>query len=176
VKTKPNEQLVKAACQGNVEAINALLIQHQIDVQRFAKVLCATPEDAEDALQETLWVVSRKIGTLKVATAFISWLFMVVKRECLKLLRVRQRELPFDAIPEPLDEFESSSTQVMMMEEVAIAIEALPTIYRQVLVMRDVEEMTGAEVAAALGITIASVKSRLGRARKMLRTTLNTTR
>jgi DNA-directed RNA polymerase specialized sigma24 family protein len=51
--TKYDEQLVQAACQGDANAIEALLLKHHTDVSRFARTLCATPEDAEDALQET---------------------------------------------------------------------------------------------------------------------------
>ena len=174
MKTKHDQQLVKAACEGKTEAINALLIQHHTDVRRFAYTLCATPEDAEDALQETLWIVSRKIGTLRVASAFISWLFTIVKRECYRLLRIRQKELPIDTIPEPLGEREQSSDRQLIAQEIAIAIKNLPLIYRQVLVMRDVEEMAAVEVASTLGITVEAVKSRLYRARNMLRATLNT--
>jgi RNA polymerase sigma factor (sigma-70 family) len=171
--TKHDEQLVRAACQGEAKAIEALLLKHHTDVSRFARTLCATPEDAEDALQETLWIVSRKIGTLKSASALISWLFTIVKRQCYRLLRIRQKEVPLDRIPEPVDEREQGNDRQVLTEEMAIAIQNLPFIYRQVLVMRDVEEITAAEVAATLEITVEAVKSRLHRARNSLRTTLN---
>ncbi len=134
--------------------------------------MCATPEDAEDAIQETFWIVSRKIGSLRAAGAFISWLFMIVKRECYRLLRIRQRELPLDTIPEPPDEREQSKNRLQVVQDISISIKNLPLIYRQVIVMRDLEEMTTVEVAATLGITVEAVKSRLHRARNILRTTL----
>jgi RNA polymerase sigma factor (sigma-70 family) len=171
--TKHDEQLVQAACQGEAKAIEALLLKHHTDVSRFARTLCATPEDAEDALQETLWIVSQKIGTLRSAGALISWLFTIVKRECYRLLRIRQKEVTIDRIPEPVDERAIDRDRSIIAEEIAIAIQNLPFIYRQVLVMRDVEEMTAAEVAATLEITVEAVKSRLHRARNSLRTTLN---
>jgi RNA polymerase sigma factor (sigma-70 family) len=168
LKAKHDEQLIQAACKGKTEAINALLIQHHTNVRRFAHTLCATPEDAEDAIQETLWIMSHKIGSLRVASAFISWLFTIVKHECYRLLRIRQKELPLDTVPEPPDEREQSRDQ-----DILIAIKNLPLIYRQVIVMRDLEEMTTAEVATTLGITVEAVKSRLHRARNILKTTLN---
>jgi RNA polymerase sigma factor (sigma-70 family) len=76
-------------------------------------------------------------------------------------------------IPEPLDERASDRDRSIIAKEMAISIQNLPFIYRQVLVMRDVEEMTAAEVAATLEITLEAVKSRLHRARNSLRTTLN---
>jgi hypothetical protein len=69
--TKHDEQLVQAACQGEAKAIEALLLKHHTDVSRFARTLCATPEDAEDALQETLWIVSQKIGALHYLVCLI---------------------------------------------------------------------------------------------------------
>lgn len=174
MKAKHDEQLIQAACEGKAEAINTLLIQHHTDVRRFAYTLCATPEDAEDALQETLWIMSRKIGSLRVPSAFISWLFMIVKRECYRLLRIRQKELSLDTVPEAADEREHSREQVQIAQDISIAIKNLPLIYRQVIVMRDLEEMTAANVATTLGITVEAVKSRLHRARNILRTTLNT--
>jgi RNA polymerase sigma factor (sigma-70 family) len=173
LKAKHDEQLIQAACKGKTEAINALLIQHHTNVRRFAHTLCATPEDAEDALQETLWIMSRKIGSLRVASAFISWLFTIVKHECYRLLRIRQKELPLDTVPEPPDEREQSRDRVQIAQDISIAIKNLPLIYRQVIVMRDLEEMTTTEVATTLGITVEAVKSRLHRARNILKTTLN---
>ncbi len=173
MKTKHDEKLVKAACEGKTEAIDALLIQHHTDVRRFAITLCATPEDAEDAIQEALWIVSRKIGTLRVTSAFISWLFTIVKRECYRLLRIRQKEVAIDTIPEPIDERDRQIERLQVAQEIAVAIKNLPPIYRQVLVMRDVEEMTAVEVSALLGITVEAVKSRLHRARNILRATLS---
>ena len=118
--------------------------------------------------------MSSKISTLQVANAFISWLFSIVKRECYRLLRIRRKELPIDSIPEPQDEDKQNGMQLLMVQEIITAINNLPPVYQQVLVMRDVEEMTGPEVAATLGITIEAVKSRLYRARNMVRTALNT--
>jgi RNA polymerase sigma factor (sigma-70 family) len=173
LKPKHDERLVNAACAGDKDAIDALLILHHTDVRRFARTLCATPEDAEDALQETLWIVSRKIGTLKAASAFISWIFTIVKRECYRLLRIRQKEVPIEHIPEPLDEGFQDGDRSHIAQEIAVAIQKLPPIYRQVLVMRDLEEMTAVEVADVLGTTVEAVKSRLHRARNTLRATLS---
>jgi RNA polymerase sigma factor (sigma-70 family) len=170
VKVKNDNQLVEAACQGHTEAINALLIQHRTDARRFAYSLCATHEDAEDALQESLWVVWNKIGTLRVPKAFISWLYSIVKHECYRLLRIRRKELLIENIPDDLpSEPETGGIQSLISQEVVAAIENLPYIYRQVIIMRDMEGMTSLEVSTALGVTIEAVKSRLYRARNILR-------
>ena len=65
LKTIP-QTLIIAAQNGDSEAINELLTRCQPDLQHFARKVCVTPEDVEDAVQETLWIVSQKIGTLRV--------------------------------------------------------------------------------------------------------------
>jgi DNA-directed RNA polymerase specialized sigma24 family protein len=57
-------------------------------VRRFAHTLCATPEDAEDAAQEALIILYRKIGTLRASGALASWMFRIVRNECVRRLRL----------------------------------------------------------------------------------------
>ncbi len=92
----PTTQLVESARAGDAAAIQALIVRYQPDVAKFARTVCATPEDAEDAVQEALWIAVQRLGTLRVASAFTSWLFQVVKHECFRLLRTLQREEPLD--------------------------------------------------------------------------------
>src|SRR4051794_20614683 len=84
--------LITAACEGDPDAIEQLLLYYHPTITRFARKYCATPEDVEDAVQETLWITSQKIGTLRVTSAFVSWVFRVVQRECYRLLHYKQRE------------------------------------------------------------------------------------
>ncbi|AVH74392.1 RNA polymerase sigma factor [Nostoc sp. 'Lobaria pulmonaria (5183) cyanobiont'] len=170
---KYDYQLIESARQGDSEAINTLLTQCVPDIKRFARTVCATPEDVEDALQETIIILSKKINTLRIAAAFTSWLFRVVKRECYRLLRLRTKELLTDTLPEVQDTSEYNRIQsTLLSQEIVTAITRLPIIYRQVLIMRDIEEMTAPETAMTLGITVEAVKSRLHRARKIIRATL----
>src|ERR1700682_4476972 len=60
-------------------------------VQRFARPLCSTPEDAEDAAQEALIVLYRRIGTLRATAALASWMFQIVRNECIRRSRVTSR-------------------------------------------------------------------------------------
>lgn len=164
------EPLIVAAQSGDVEAINALLTYCQLDLQRFAQTVCATPEDVEDAVQETLWIVSRKIGTLRTLSAFSGWLFQVVKYQCFRLLHEdqRQRALPSDDALM----VDSVEREGIPREALSAAIAQLPRPYREVLIMRDLEERTAPQVAEQLGISVGAVKSRLRRARLTLRDAL----
>lgn len=167
----PPPQLVEQARAGDVEAIHALLARCQPDVARFARAVCATPEDAEDAVQEALWIAVQRIGTLRVASAFTSWLFQMVKHECYRLLRRTRREEPIDRLPE--QPASATADQMVLAHDVAKAIADLPPQYRQVLILRDVQGLTAPETAATLGITVEAVKSRLHRARTVIRAALH---
>ena len=169
--SQTTHELVEAARQGDSEAIHTLLIRYQPDVTKFARTVCATPEDAEDAVQEALWIASRKVGTLRVASAWTSWIFQVVKHECFRLLRRVRREEPIDQVPVQHLQTQGAD-QGMLAHDIAHAIADLPPQYRQVLVMRDVQGMTAPEVAATLGLTVETVKSRLHRARSIIRAAL----
>ena len=167
------EALLDRARAGEPEAIRMLVELHQPDVRRFAFKVCRTPEDAEDAVQHALYVVLTKVGGFRKAAKFTSWLFAVVKNECYRLLRRRPSETLDDRViagtqaapDEVLD-------QRQIAASVAAAIAGLEPEQRWVFVLRDVEELTAAEVATALQLSIPAVKSRLHRARAQMREAL----
>lgn len=166
-------QLVEDARTGNTQAIAQLLMVCQPDLKRFARRTCSTTEDAEDAVQLALWQLYRKIGALRTAATFAVWLFRIVERECFRLFRLsgsgtagQSKDGPdietIAALPVPLD----------LRLDLSRAIGALPALYREVLILRDVDELTAPEVAQHLGVSVEAVKSRLHRARAMVRTSL----
>jgi RNA polymerase sigma factor (sigma-70 family) len=169
-RSTPPTQLIEQARAGDVAAIQSLLARCQPDIARFARTVCATPEDAEDAVQEALWVATQRIGTLRVASAFTSWLFQVVKHECYRLLRRVRHEQPLDTLPQA--QLSQEADQTVLAQDVAAAIAALPPPYRQVLLLRDVQGLTAPETAVALGLSVDAVKSRLHRARTAVRVAL----
>ena len=83
----PGEQLVRAAQDGDAEAVRALVSGSYPHVLRFAKTLCATPQDAEDAAQEALIILYSRIGMLRATAALGSWMFRIVRNECLRRAR-----------------------------------------------------------------------------------------
>jgi RNA polymerase sigma factor (sigma-70 family) len=161
-------ELLEAAKSGDRAALERLLTASQGDLRRFARRSCATREDAEDAAQFALWQLQRKIGTLNVIAAFASWVFRIVERECRRLLRLRRKTEPLDAA----DELPAAPVPVALRHDLSAAIAALPPVYRETLILRDIEELTASEAADHLGISVDAVKSRLHRARAMLRESL----
>ncbi|MCB5164084.1 RNA polymerase sigma factor [Streptomyces bambusae] len=170
----PGEQLVAAAQRGDVGALTALVSGSHPNVQRFARSLCATPEDAEDAAQEALIILYRKIGMLRASGALASWMFRIVRNECLRRARTLVRDVPApDVAPEARAESaEAEALRRLDAGRVAAAVAALPADQRLVLVMRDVQGHSGRAVAEALGIGTAAMKSRLHRGRAAVRKTL----
>ena len=154
--------LVTAARDGDGPAIRRLLAVAQPDIRRYARRTCAA-SDVEDAVQETLWVLYRRVGTLRTLASFSGWLFAVVRRECLRIAaRLTGRPLP--GADEPAWESDEAARL-----DVAAAIESLPPHYREVVILRDFEELTVDEIGARLGLTRESVQGRLHRARALLR-------
>lgn len=165
--------LLDRARAGEPEAIRMLVELHQPDVRRFAFKMCRTPEDAEDAVQHALYVVLTKVGGFRKAAKFTSWLFAVVKHECYRLLRRRPAETLAGGVSTGT---RAAPNELLEQRQIALsvaeAIAGLEPEQRWVFMLRDVEQLSAAEVATALRLSIPAVKSRLHRARAHLREVL----
>lgn len=161
-------QLIEAARQGDSGAISELLTVCQPDLKRFARRTCSTTEDAEDAVQIALWQLYRKVGLLRCAATFTTWMFRIVERECYRLYRKARGTEPLDEVLEH-DLPEAPLVPIDLRLDLSRAMERLTPPYREVLILRDVHELTAPEVAAQLGLGLEAVKSRLHRARTQVR-------
>jgi RNA polymerase sigma factor (sigma-70 family) len=161
----PSAGLIAAAQGGDVESVAALVAGAHPHVRRFAYSLCVSPEDAEDAAQEALLILYRKVGMVRAAGALASWMFRVVRNECLRLM-TRRRPVVADV---DVPSVEGEVVARLEAERVAVAIARLPADQRRVLIMRDVQGYPGRAVATALGLSVAAMKSRLHRGRATVR-------
>jgi RNA polymerase sigma factor (sigma-70 family) len=93
-------KLVEAATRGEPGAVSSLLVVCQPDLKRFARRTCSSTEDAEDAVQIALWQLYRRIGALRTAATFATWMFRIVERECYRLYRGRRSADALDDLPE----------------------------------------------------------------------------
>jgi len=157
----------EAARLGNREAITRLLERTQPNIRRYARSTCRTASDAEDATQETLWLLTRHVGAIRGLAALSGWLFSVVRRECLRLARRAGLAVAID--DDALEAILSQRPDAELRLDLAAAFEALPPRYRKVALMRDLKEMTIDEIAAALCLSRQATKARLHRARLFLR-------
>lgn len=176
----PETDLITAARAGDAAALEALLEQHQAQIYRFGLQMCRNPDDAREVLQDTLLAMARGVRDFRGESSLSTWLYTIARRFCLKR-RQRGRDTAgnpaftpaaeTDAAlvhdPSPTPEARLAGRQVADLLDQAIR--ALPPMYREVLVLRDVEGLSAADVARVLGITVQAVKSRLHRARVSLR-------
>jgi len=147
----------------------------------FACWLVRNPHDAEDLVQETYLKALRGFATFQTGTNFRAWIFRILKNTVVTARsKVAARltttiyiedDLP---IPENSPNPESLLIRRLNIESVQSAIEKLPPVYREVILLSEVEDTTYREIADILDIPIGTVMSRLARARKMIRQSLNT--
>jgi RNA polymerase sigma-70 factor (ECF subfamily) len=172
-----DESLLVAARAGDRRALEALLARHEPQVYRFGMKMCGDPEDAKDVLQETLLAMARGVREFRGASSLSTWLYSIARSYCLKKRRrskfapAEERSLDADtsveaktlAAPGEAPDEALAGKQVERALERAIG--ALEPMYREVLLLRDVEGLTAPEVAEVLGLSVEAVKSRLHRAR-----------
>ena len=150
-------------------------------VYNFAHWLAQDKDDAEDLVQETYLKALRGFASFHPGSNFRAWIFQILKNTFLTW-RSRTRRLPTaplgeDTLPElqtPSDTAESILVGRSRLDAVRIAIEQLPLIFREVILLCDVEEASYREIAEALSIPIGTVMSRLARARNAVRKSLRT--
>lgn len=157
------------------EALEALLRERRTEVVRYAMRLCVSPADVEDAAQEALLALARYIGALREVAALSRWLFLAVRTHCIRLARRSLRHV-LSGAPGPVAlEGPSAEDQLVdhqLRHRLAHIIAGLDPVSREVLVRRDVLEEPASEAAAALGLSVPALKSRLHRARAEVKATL----
>jgi RNA polymerase sigma-70 factor (ECF subfamily) len=178
--------LVKKAATGDHDAMERLLMRSQEVAYRFSLLVCGHPEDAEDVMQDALLQTYRHVRRIEEPEAFRTWLFTTVRNACLMKRRRRVGE-PAEFVPlehglaatrgtsAPLDVADKSRPvdqrliDSWMDGRLRDALKTLPPSYRMIVVMREIEGLSTREVATVTGISEANVKTRLHRARLMLR-------
>jgi RNA polymerase sigma-70 factor (ECF subfamily) len=181
-------QLARDLLAGRVGAFDHFVARFRSKLLNYSFLVCRQREDAEEITQETLLRVFQNLNQLKDPERVKAWVFRIARNACLmkrrKSVFAPERELS-------LDEFMPNSSQVDGQKRIEIAdwsalpedqafqaelrralddaIAGLPEIYKTVLLLRDVEELTTEETAEVLDITTDTVKTRLHRARLAVR-------
>jgi RNA polymerase sigma-70 factor (ECF subfamily) len=183
--TAADTALVSRTAAGDEAAFEALMRRFNQKLFRVARSILKNDADAEDALQEAYLQAYRKMGDFRGDSQLSTWLTRIVINQALMRLRAGKRDrivLPFtrddgSETPDPVEELPDdkteSPTDSTLRGEIRRLLEhhidTLPQPMRTVLVMRDVEDMSVQETADSLGIPAATVRTRLFRARAMLR-------
>jgi DNA-directed RNA polymerase specialized sigma24 family protein len=160
--------LFAAAQAGHPAALERLLRELQPDIRRYARRQCHRSSSIEDVVQEALIVLYRKVGSVRDPMALPGWVLRVVTRLCmLPVLGVMRGTESLG------DGDEAAHFARMPVDELRLdlvrALESLPAMYREIVLLRDMEQLTIGEAATRLGLTREATKSRLHRARTLLR-------
>ncbi len=176
-------ELIDAAKAGDRAALAGLVERYQDAVYRFGRAMCGSPEDAKDVLQDTLITALQKVGDFRGEASFRTWLYAIARSQCSRKRRKGSRELlateeqyGIRELPDPAPLAVEALESVAERSLVAEAIAQLSPMYREVLILRDMEGLTAPEVAETLGLTVEAVKSRLHRARAKVRDLLSQSR
>lgn len=182
----PEKELIAHAARGNEDAFEAIMRRHNRLLFRTARSILNNDADAEDALQEAYLSAWRALASFRSDAKLSTWLVRVVVNEALGRLRRKGAQIiPLDAVMNSFDpEIQASLTEnrdqqperfamrAQLRKIIEARIDLLPDLYRTVFVLRAIEEMTAQEVALALKIPEATVRTRFFRARNLLRTSL----
>lgn len=164
----PDGLVFAAAQAGEPAALDRLLRELQPDIRRYARRQCHRGTVIEDVVQEALIVVYRRVGNVRDAAALAGWVFRVVARVCMLPALALMRGT--EALTETHEAaYFASRSQDELRMDIVRGLESLPLIYREVILLRDMEQLTISEVAQRLDITREAAKSRIHRARVLLR-------
>jgi RNA polymerase sigma-70 factor (ECF subfamily) len=183
----PDLALAERIARRDAAAFEQLMRQHNGRLFRIVRAILKDDTEAEDALQDAYVDAYRHIEAFKGEAQLGTWLTRIAVNHALMRLRKHRRErqvIPIhesdtdvlteaDLLPDPTAESPAASIiRGEMRELLERRIDELPVAFRTVFVMREVEEMTVDETASALGIPAATVRTRLFRARALLRNAL----
>ena len=180
--------MLELARAGDESAWEALVRQHGGHMLSLARRFLRTEEDCADAVQDAFLSAFRGLDGFEGNAALETWLHRIVVNVCLMKLRARSRarELQIDDLLPTFDESGHHSCLVRPWEDQAVSrltaaetrahvracIDRLPISFGEILLLRDIEELTTQQTAQQLGINCGAVKTRLHRARQALRTLL----
>lgn len=182
-----DEALAALAAAGDDHAFEALLSRYEARVYRLARRLTSDDGDAQDVLQDAFLQVYRKLGSFRGESRFSTWLYRIATNAALMQRRARKRR-PAESLEAYLPRFDDQGAHLgepaalqaasradelldrrLLAEKARQGVARLPDLYRDAFVLRDLQELSTAEVAELLGLDPATVRQRVHRARLMLR-------
>ncbi len=176
--------LVAQVISGDRRAFESLVRRHEQRVFRVTLAVLGNVEDAEEAMQDTFVKAYRHIEQFRGDSRFTTWLTRIAVNEALQKRKARKNlvsleevaETQVKALPHRSQQWHEDPEKLYGKQEirriVEDAIQSLPPIYRETFVLRDVEGLRAEEAAEILGLTLPAIKSRLLRARLLMREAL----
>jgi RNA polymerase sigma-70 factor (ECF subfamily) len=180
----PDSDLVFRVQAGEIEAFEDLVRRHEQRVYRAMVAILRDPEAAQDAVQDAFLKAFKHIRDFKGRSRFATWLMTISRNTALQFLRDREEVESLDEgsddeegfRPRQVRAWQDNPEELCSKREMRDLVERklleLPSKYRVVIMLRDIEQLPATEVAAGLNLSISAVKARLFRARLMLRDAL----
>jgi RNA polymerase sigma-70 factor (ECF subfamily) len=173
----PDADLVQLVLEGDRTAFEELMRRHNQRVYRTIRGILGSEEDVEDTMQQAYLQAYAHLGGFTGASSFSTWLTQIAVHEVYAYLRKRRRISVVDEVPDVAEDFMRLPTETPERRAVAeqslrlieSAVDRLPQTYRTAFMLREVEQLSTAETSEALGISEEAVKTRLHRARRVLR-------
>lgn len=176
-------QLARALLAGETNAFEKFVHHFRSKIFRYSWLMCGQPEDAEEVAQETLLKVFENFDQLRDPERVRSWIFRIARNACLMQRRrsafAPSHELSLDDLP-PAEEVagldplpESQFLRSELRAVIDRVVSELPPVYRAVVLLRDLEELTTEETAQILDLSVDVVKTRLHRGRAAMRQKLD---
>lgn len=176
----PDEALLRSVAGGDSRAFEQLVERHETPLYRFAVRMCLDPERAQDAVQEALLSAWKDAAAFRGGSTVRTWLFSILMNACRHLRRTRAgqpvQSAPLDealAAPSLAPTPEAQVGTAELGHLVDRVLSELDPQDREVLLLRDVEGLSGEDVARLLSLSLPAMKSRLHRARVALKTQLD---
>ncbi len=177
------KELIARIIAGETDLFHELIRPYERMVYLSILTMLRNAQEAEDAAQEVMINAFRHLKSFRGDAKFSTWLVTIAMNEARQRLR-KAKAAQFESLDESKEDREGDFTPAVltdwreipsealekkeMRQKLREAVEQLPPIYREVLVLRDLEELNQEETASALGINVTLVKVRLHRARMML--------
>ena len=187
-QARPSEaELIKSVCSGEREAFYELVRPYERMIYATAISVVKNPADAEEVAQEAFLKAFSNIASFRAESKFSTWLVQITYNEARMKLRKARPHL-YDSIddqqqneqgeyrPRDYADWRPISSELLEQSEIRQALQnaisALSPAYREVLILRDLQQLSIKETTSILGVSAATVKTRLHRARLLLRDTL----
>jgi RNA polymerase sigma-70 factor (ECF subfamily) len=179
-----DDQIIERTLAGETEAFGLLVRRWENPIYGLSLRMLGRDEDARDVCQETFLAAFRNLRKFRGEAKFSSWIYRIALNACNSRLRrpdgARTRSLDEESADGNREEFADQATEgaterlqrAQLSAIVRRALNALPTEMRQVIVMKEYEELTFAEIAEILEIPVSTVKSRVYTGLQQLRARL----
>ena len=173
-------QWVEAARKGDQAAFEQLVRAYEKRVFALTLRMCGSPEDAAEAAQETFLAVWQGLGSFRGEASFSTWLYRLASNACVDFLRRENRhraaagpsiddeEMNLE-VSDPAPTPQEAAERAELRSQVEAGLRELPPEYRQVLILREIHQLSYEEIGQALCLDSGTVKSRISRGRKRLR-------